>query len=57
VLRALGNVRLNQQVRAVIDEAPQAYKPIDLIIEAVEQAGLARVVARLEPLFCMKGVG
>jgi tRNA-splicing ligase RtcB (3'-phosphate/5'-hydroxy nucleic acid ligase) len=56
VLRALGNVRLNQQVRAVIDEAPQAYKPIDLIIEAVEQAGLARVVARLEPLFCMKGV-
>jgi tRNA-splicing ligase RtcB len=57
VMRALGNVRLNQQVRAVIDEAPQAYKPIDLIIEAVEQAGLARVVARLEPLFCMKGVG
>jgi tRNA-splicing ligase RtcB len=57
VLRALGNVRLNQQVRAVIDEAPQAYKPIDLIIEAVEQAGLARVVARLEPLFCMKGTG
>jgi tRNA-splicing ligase RtcB len=56
VLRALGNVRLNQQVRAVIDEAPQAYKPIDLIIEAVEQAGLAHVVARLEPLFCMKGV-
>src|ERR687885_291243 len=57
VLRALGTVRLNQQVRAVIDEAPQAYKPIDLIIEAVEQAGLARVVARLEPLFCMKGTG
>jgi tRNA-splicing ligase RtcB (3'-phosphate/5'-hydroxy nucleic acid ligase) len=57
VLRALGNVRLNQQVRAVIDEAPQAYKPIDLIIAAVEQAGLARVVARLEPLFCMKGTG
>lgn len=57
VKQALGDVRLNHEVRQLIDEAPQAYKPIDLIIDAVEQAGLARVVARLEPLFCMKGTG
>ncbi len=55
VKAALGDVQINHQVGHVIDEAPQAYKDIDLIIEAVEQAGLARVVARLEPLFCMKG--
>jgi len=55
VQAAIGNVRINQQVGQVIDEAPQAYKDIDLIIEAVELAGLARVVAKLEPLFCMKG--
>ncbi len=52
---ALGSVQINHQIGHVIDEAPQAYKDIDLIIEAVEQAGLARVVAKLDPLFCMKG--
>ncbi len=55
VTSALGKVQINQRVGHVIDEAPQAYKDIDLIIEAVETAGLARVVAKLEPLFCMKG--
>jgi tRNA-splicing ligase RtcB len=57
VKAALGDVQINHQVGHIIDEAPQAYKDIDLIIEAVELAGLARVVAKLEPLFCMKGVG
>lgn len=57
VTAAIGDVAINHQVGHVIDEAPQAYKDIDLIIDAVEQAGLARVVAKLEPLFCMKGTG
>jgi len=57
VKKELGALRINHAVRDVIDEAPQAYKNIDLIIDAVEQAGLARVVAKLEPLFCMKGAG
>jgi len=37
------------------EEAPEAYKDIDDVVEAVEGAGLARKVARLRPLAVMKG--
>jgi len=37
------------------EEAPDAYKDIDAVIEAVVGAGLARKVARLRPLAVMKG--
>ena len=37
------------------EEAPDAYKDIDLVIEVVHGAGLSRKVARLEPLGVMKG--
>jgi tRNA-splicing ligase RtcB len=37
------------------EEAPQAYKDIDAVIETVAGAGLARVVARLKPLAVLKG--
>jgi tRNA-splicing ligase RtcB len=37
------------------EEAPDAYKDIDAVIEVVEGAGLARKVARLRPLAVMKG--
>jgi tRNA-splicing ligase RtcB len=40
---------------AVLEEAPQAYKDIDLVIEAVTGAGLAAVVARMRPLAVLKG--
>lgn len=42
-------------LRGVAEEAPQAYKDVTAVVEASEQAGLARVVARLEPLICIKG--
>jgi tRNA-splicing ligase RtcB len=37
------------------EEAPQAYKDVDRVVAIVEAAGLARIVARLEPLAVIKG--
>ena len=37
------------------EEAPLAYKPVEAVIETVEGAGIARAVARLEPLAVIKG--
>ncbi|MEX0788710.1 MAG: RtcB family protein [Anaerolineales bacterium] len=37
------------------EEAPQAYKDVDSVVEVVTQAGIARKVARLVPLAVVKG--
>jgi len=37
------------------EEAPQAYKDVDRVVAVVEAAGIARIVARLEPLVVIKG--
>jgi tRNA-splicing ligase RtcB len=42
-------------MRGVAEEAPGAYKDVDAVVDAAERAGLARKVARLEPLVCVKG--
>jgi len=42
-------------LRGVAEEAPGAYKDVSLVVDAAEQAGLARKVARLRPLACIKG--
>lgn len=41
--------------RGIAEEAPGAYKDVSKVVEASERAGLARKVARLEPLICVKG--
>ena len=41
--------------RGVAEEAPGAYKDVTAVVVAAEQAGLARRVARLRPLICVKG--
>ena len=41
--------------RGVAEEAPGAYKDVDAVVIAAEHAGLARRVARLRPLICIKG--
>ena len=41
--------------RGAAEEAPGAYKDVDLVAEATEQAGLARRVALLRPRVCIKG--
>ena len=42
-------------LRGVAEEAPGAYKDVDAVIETTVRAGLARKVARLAPLVCIKG--
>ncbi|RNJ48134.1 RtcB family protein [Methylocystis hirsuta] len=42
-------------MRGVAEEAPGAYKDIGAVVAAAEHAGLARRVARLRPLICLKG--
>ena len=37
------------------EEAPQAYKDVDAVVETVSGAGLARKVARLRPVVVVKG--
>ena len=44
-----------RSLRGVAEEAPAAYKNVDLVAEATEQAGLARRVAFLRPKVCIKG--
>jgi tRNA-splicing ligase RtcB len=41
--------------RGVAEEAPGAYKDVGAVVNAAERAGLARKVARLRPLICVKG--
>jgi tRNA-splicing ligase RtcB len=41
--------------RGLAEEAPFSYKDVDAVVAAVEQAGLARRVARLVPLGVVKG--
>jgi len=42
-------------LRGVAEEAPGAYKDVAQVVNAAEAAGLARKIARLEPLICIKG--
>ena len=41
--------------RGAAEEAPGAYKDVNLVAEATERAGLARSVALLRPRVCIKG--
>jgi tRNA-splicing ligase RtcB len=45
----------SRSMRGVAEEAPGAYKDVTTVVEAADQAGLARMVARLEPMICIKG--
>ncbi|MCP4604934.1 MAG: RtcB family protein [Proteobacteria bacterium] len=46
---------LCENPRTIKEEAPDAYKDIDLVVETVVGAGLAEIVARLVPLAVLKG--
>ncbi|MEY5097742.1 MAG: hypothetical protein RJA36_461 [Pseudomonadota bacterium] len=41
--------------RGVAEEAPDAYKDVDAVVESAHAAGLARKVAKLAPMICVKG--
>ena len=54
-LASRGIVIRSPSTRGVAEEAPGAYKDVDAVVVAAERAGLARRVARLRPLICIKG--
>jgi len=54
-LAALGILIRSPSTRGVAEEAPGAYKDVDAVVLVAERAGLARRVARLRPLICIKG--
>jgi len=54
-LRNRGIIIRSPSMRGVAEEAPLAYKDVSAVVDAAEQAGLARKVARLLPVACIKG--
>lgn len=54
-LAARGILIRSPSMRGVAEEAPQAYKDVSEVVECADAAGLARRVARLAPLICIKG--
>ena len=54
-LAARGIVIRSPSMRGVAEEAPLAYKDIAAVVDAADRAGLARKVARVVPIACVKG--
>ena len=54
-LRKLGIVAEAGSSKGLTEEAPEAYKDIDQVIDVVAQAGIAKKVARLRPIAVVKG--
>jgi tRNA-splicing ligase RtcB (3'-phosphate/5'-hydroxy nucleic acid ligase) len=56
--KKLGQVIVSgRNFKAYLDEAPQAYKDIDQVVETLVEIGLSSKVARLKPLAVLKGEG
>lgn len=54
-LAAQGIEIRSRSYRGIAEEAPGAYKDVAEVVEAAHRAGLARKVARLRPMICIKG--
>lgn len=54
-LRERGVLIRTRSYRGVAEEAPGAYKDVNTVVETSERAQLARRVARLVPIICVKG--
>ncbi|MFY9504349.1 MAG: RtcB family protein, partial [Dethiobacteria bacterium] len=55
---SLGEVMLlGRNYRAYLDEAPQAYKDIEAVIDTFTEIGFTRRVAQLLPVAVIKGQG
>ncbi|MCX7898816.1 MAG: RtcB family protein, partial [Methylocystis sp.] len=54
-LRAQGIIVKSPSFRGVAEEAPGAYKDVGAVVDCAEAAGLAKKVAFLAPLICIKG--
>jgi tRNA-splicing ligase RtcB len=54
-LEARGILIRSPSMRGVAEEAPNAYKDVAAVVDAADRSGLAREVACVEPLVCIKG--
>ncbi|MCF7954423.1 MAG: RtcB family protein [Phycisphaerae bacterium] len=54
-LRREGIIIRSRSMRGVAEESPGAYKDVDAVVDAADKAKLAKKVARLVPLICVKG--
>jgi tRNA-splicing ligase RtcB len=54
-LRASGIHVESGSAAGLVEEAPEAYKDVDQVVEVVHAAGIARRVARLRPVAVVKG--
>lgn len=54
-LNAKGIALRASSVNAVVEEMPEAYKDVAEVVSVVERAGIARRVAKLEPMIVVKG--
>lgn len=54
-LATRGIIVKSPSLRGVAEEAPGAYKDVREVVMAADKAGLAKAVARLEPLIVIKG--
>jgi tRNA-splicing ligase RtcB len=54
-LRKLGVFAQARSWQGLAEEQPDAYKDVDLVVEVVHRAGLAKKVARLCPIGVIKG--
>jgi tRNA-splicing ligase RtcB len=54
-LATRGIIVKSPSMRGIAEEAPGAYKDVDAVADAAQEADLARKVARLAPVICVKG--
>ncbi len=54
-LKKQGIILKAASLRGAAEEAPEAYKDVERVVEATHRSGLARKVARLKPLAVIKG--
>ncbi|MBU1261063.1 MAG: RtcB family protein [Planctomycetes bacterium] len=58
IVRELAERRIiikSRSMRGLAEEAPDAYKNVSAVVEATANAGLAKKVAKLLPMICVKG--
>src|SRR5262249_3152125 len=54
-LLAQGVIARARSWQGLAEEQPDAYKDVNLVVDVVHQAGLARKVARMKPIGVIKG--
>jgi len=54
-MKRLGIAVAAGSMKGLVEEAPEAYKDVDSVVDVVHRAGIARKIARLRPVAVVKG--